>query len=257
MKYSKTKVIATITALIFIVPTVLYSFKKFQEKATLKKFSNSKYQIDTIIQTGLQKEALPTLYLAELLDLSVDQPQSFADLSEAAFEEKLRLSPLIKTAKVKKTFPSTIYIDYEIRSPIAVVADFTNSGMDREGNIFPLYPFFAPRKLPQIYFGLKDLPKRIEGEKLELALRLLEMLENQNLIYLSVADATHQSCGKREIVVVFDHAQKKHYLRLSTKNYPQELGNYLTIKDQFSKKTDQVIDLRIANLAYLEEIPHE
>ena len=63
------------------------------------------YTIRAIIQTGPQKEALKTVYLAELMGLSFDQPKNLYLFDEKKAEHNLLNSPLIESAKVKKKKP--------------------------------------------------------------------------------------------------------------------------------------------------------
>ena len=121
-----------------------------------------------------------------------------------------------------------------------------------------------------------------------LALQLIEELSHHKLrdkftlISIDVSKAFAPSKGKREIVVeiedelILSHNGKKHILtfpkllRFSPKNYPQQLGNFLTLQNKmhqdygkqignisdleenirFAKK---VVDLRIDDLAFIDE----
>ena len=66
------------------------------------------------------------------------------------------LSPLIKKASIKKIPPGTLYIEYQMRVPLAYLGDYTNTALDEEGYLFPFSPFFTPKKLPIIYLGLQQ-----------------------------------------------------------------------------------------------------
>src|SRR5579872_2269935 len=112
------------------------------------------YRISAIIQTGPEKEALKTAYLAELLGLSADWPTQLYALNVKKAENLLLASPLISSAKVQRLSPSTLYIDYEVRKPVAWLADFNNTAIDAEGHLFPVDPFFPPKRLPELYLGV-------------------------------------------------------------------------------------------------------
>ncbi|BBI18369.1 FtsQ-type POTRA domain-containing protein [Neochlamydia sp. S13] len=64
---------------------------------------NSQYNIVAIAQTTPDKEPLKTAYLAELLNLSIDQPTNIFRFNTQAAQQKLLNSPLITHAYVKKT----------------------------------------------------------------------------------------------------------------------------------------------------------
>ena len=55
-----------------------------------------------IVQTGPQREALKTTYLAELMRISADKPVTAASFDPISAQKRLLLCPLIKEAKVFK-----------------------------------------------------------------------------------------------------------------------------------------------------------
>jgi len=258
--------IAIVTSSIFLIPAISFSIYRFVRNCSVEKMLNEKYRIDTIIQTGLVKEALPTIYLAELLDLSSNKPKNFFTFDKKKATTQLLSSPLIKDARVEKKKPSIVYVDYNIRTPIAMIADFTNTAIDIEGYSFGVAPFFSPKKLPEIFLGLKELPKKIEGAKIDLALSLYKLWEELVLLEsrlkkIDVSKAFHESYGKREIVLKVENSHEHHFLRLSTKNYREELRNYLSIKDKMGdvkkERGNKVIDMRIAKIAYIENVAND
>lgn len=264
MRTLKNVVIAT--ACIFLIPAVGFTIYRGVRDQLVNQMSDEKYQIDTIIQTGLIKKALPTMYLAELLELSVDRPTNFFTFDTIKAAKKLLQSPLIKHARVSKQKPSSVYVDYEIRSPIAVLADFSNVAVDAEGYSFPMAPFYSPTKIPEIFLDLKELSNKIEGEKIALALSIYKILDEVDLQgarlkRIDVSKAFSESFGKREIILQMENHHQTQILRMSDKNFKTELRNYLSIKDKMidtkEGKGALVLDLRIAKLAFIEHVPHE
>lgn len=227
-----------------------------------KRLQDASFRVVAIVQTGPEKEALKTSYLAELLHLSVDQPVSLYALDPKKCEQKLLSSPLIASAKVKRLPPGTLYIDYEVRKPIAWLSDYQNIAIDREGYLFPVAPFFSPKNLPEIYLGLppfgegEDAQGRkggawqtpLKNRYLHLALDLLQYLETASwkeglqVKRIDVSNAFASSLGQREIVVFTEEEltirQKEKevictfpkILRLSPKEYTQQLGHFLGLR---------------------------
>lgn len=260
------KVIAILTALLFLLPAIGFTLYRVVRDHFVTRMLDEKYHIDTIVQTGLVKDALPTIYLAELLGLSCDQPTNFFTFDSLAATQKLLSSPLIKEAKIEKRKPSTIYIDYQIRTPVAILRDFTNVAIDNEGYTFAMAPFYSPTKLPEIFLDLKELTPKIEGEKIELAFSIYKLLEEVDLqgarlVKIDVSRAFHESYGKREVVLTMEHFNQTHLLRMSAKDFKTELRNYLSVKDKMgdtrTEKGTKVLDLRIAKLAFIESIIDE
>lgn len=209
-----------------------------------------------IVQTGPQREALKTTYLAELMRISADRPVTVASFDPLLAQKRLRSCPIIKDAKVKLLQPDTVYVDYTVRQPIAWLYDFENIALDEEGVPFPVSPFFSPKKLPEVYLGIKNFywSRPLKDRKAELALTILNLL---NRLYLQVrrldvSKATEQSLGRREVVIILDEQGFTKVLRLTPKNFAQELGNYLELRAKLPP-APQTIDLRIPQLAFIED----
>lgn len=248
--------------------------------------------IHAIIQTGPQREAVKTAYLAELLDLSVDSPKTNREFDPKGAKQKLLSSPVIKEAEVKIAEAGIVYVDYSVRKPVALLLDYENIALDQEGYPFPLNPFFSPKNLPEIYLdysGPIEWNRPLTGEKVELAFSLLDTLlgpgmrDMLSLQRIDVSHAFERSLGKREIVLLLEdeltlrdeRVEKRclfpRILRLSTKRHVQEISHYLKLRDQLLETEKgqylfpdtshslvvapvKIIDLRIERLAYIEEI---
>lgn len=249
---------------------------------------SEKYRIQTIVQTGPEKEALKTAYLAELLDLSVDAPTQLYALDLKAAEKKLLASPLIKAAKLKRIPPCTLYIDYEVRKPVAWLSDYKNIAIDKDGYLFPVTSFLSPKQLPEIYLGQKEFSWNLSGEPLTLALEILLKLESApwtaglKVQRIDVSNAFSPSLGTREIVlfteeeIVFSAPKEAVYtfpkiLRLAPRGLEQQLSNFFSLRktmlSDYSKQlsslnenecvsrkfSPRIIDLRIPQLAFVEK----
>jgi hypothetical protein len=241
--------------------------------------------VSYIVQTGLQKEALHSDYLAELMDLSADKPTLYAEFDEEKAQEKLLASPLFQEAKVKKVSPNTVYVDYAIRKPVGWVLDFVNTVLDKEGHLFPMAPYFSPKKLPEIYLGqegihdacLNETPSfqtPLKGKYLDLALKVLSLFNEVEKDFfrvqrVDVSQAFWKTLGKRGIVVTIENqlsepeATSIHFLRLSTLNFAKEIANYLNLRESLLEAEkekvlmgehlkERIIDLRISQLAFVE-----
>lgn len=246
--------------------------------------------IRAIVQTGPQREAIKTAYLAEVLGLSEDKPVLSSDFDVKEAEKKLAASPVISEAEIKIQEPGILYIDYTTRQPIAFLLDYENIALDKEGYPFPVAPFFTPKKLPEIYLGMEEeleWNQPIAGEKIDLAFALLEIINGPivgdlfNVKRIDVSNAFEMSYGRREIVLftqdeIYSTVKGKEVrfvipriLRLPTKKYAQELGNYLKFREQRLEKEKHelvakegqmvvlcptvTIDLRIPQLAFIDE----
>lgn len=253
--------------------TIRYGFSR-------KKQDGAK--VEYVIQTGLHKEALDSEYLMEVLGLSTDKPTLFTLFNAEEARKRLLSSPIIEQAYVKKIKPNMVYIDYTLRKPLFWAADFFNAALDKEGTLFPVHPFFSPKKLTEIYLGKEggDFGDDLKGEKLDLARAVLGVLEEEGngLFFVKRIDVSKgfdSSLGKREIVAVLEEETfikgsefpliNRHFLRLSQKGFRKEIGNYLNLRDHLvdAEKQEVVllggkeekeisIDLRLSQLAFID-----
>ena len=226
-----------------------YLFIKHQREGTERRLRDPKRQIRHIVTTGPEKSPLKATYLAELMGLSQDRPTPFDLFIPADAEKTLLASPLIKSAEVRKKAPDSVVVDYAIRHPIATLADFENTAIDSEGNLFPLKPFFSPKNLPEIITGTKTYTSPLYSESLTLAQNLLTLLTVHNLhpTRIDTSSAFHPSLGRREIVLIVN----SHTLRLCTNNPEKQLGNYLELSKTLPPNT--TLDLRLDSCAYISE----
>ncbi|MBF8263164.1 MAG: Uncharacterized protein HW387_829 [Parachlamydiales bacterium] len=226
------------------------------------RLSDERSRVVAIVQTGPEREALKTAVLASILGLSADCPVSLYAIDETRAEKILLACPLISEAKVKRAPPGTLYIDYTVRKPIAYLADYQNTGLDREGYVFPIAPFYSPKNLPEIYLGLPpfgapadgqgrsggEWQKSLQNKHLQLAFEILHVLddapwrEGMRLKRIDVSNAFASSAGLREIVLFTEDeltfrendreivCQFPKILRLPLKEYTQQLGNFLSLR---------------------------
>lgn len=225
--------------------------------------TDPKFNIIAIVQTGPEKEALKTVYLAELLGLSVDKPTNLYRFRSSEGKEKLLASPLIKSADVKKIIPGTLYIDYVARKPVAFLEDYTNTAIDMDGVMIPFKPFFTPKRLPIVVLGLSqhDYPTgsslwgtKIRGIRARLALDLLAFAQEKCcskaslLTRVDVSHAYASSYGQRQLVLEFEDKLEidreghpvliilPRILRLSVENYSKALADYLVLRNYLDEK---------------------
>jgi hypothetical protein len=237
---------------------VSFVYKSWQHR----RYHSEQYRIQGIVQTGPEKEALKTAYLAELLGLSVDAPMNLYALDLRKAEKALLASPLIRAAHVKRLPPNTLYVDYEVRIPVAMLADYANTAIDREGYLFPAAPFLSPKELPEIYLGLPPFGAEedsygrrggrwrtpLHNRYLSLALEILQTFEGSpwreglRLKRIDVSNAFAPTLGRREIALfteeelVLRSGDKQNtfvfpkILRLAPKDYSQQLAHFFSLR---------------------------
>jgi cell division septal protein FtsQ len=251
-----------ILSTLFITPTVYtvgrYFQKKWQEHRT-----SPDYCIQAILQTSSIKRPLNSAFFAERLGLSSDMPQNIYRFDRKLAEKKLLETAVIKKVKVRKQYPNTLYVEYEMRIPLAKLGEYENVAIDQGGVAFPLVPFFARRKIPEIYLGegvySVSYNQPLRHPKLEAALAIIkalkEIVKEESVIIekVDVSQIDSSSYGRREVVTVLKGDKGRHFLRLQMNNLDKELTNYLSLQNVL-ETGDKVIDLRIDNIAYIDKV---
>jgi hypothetical protein len=266
----------------FISGTVYFFIPKKKTKV------NEQNCILSIVQTGPKKEALKTMYLSQLLELSIDKPTQFSNLKTKQAQEKLLKSPLIKSVIVKKQKPNSIYIDYTLREPIAWLCDYENVAIDENGYLFPVSPFLSPKKLPSLYLGIDGFGEKKEDNKRYISWDMYLQDEHYNLAIdvfniitqpeikntfklkrIDVSRAFCQSYGKREIILTIEEEMViktkersvlcvfPKILRLNAKDYAQQLGNYLVLRRKILddyKKQIQIEDFQEKEVVFSKRV---
>ncbi|MCC6127818.1 MAG: hypothetical protein IT584_01275 [Chlamydiae bacterium] len=247
---------------IFVTLALSFGGYRLYRDWKVKRMTSEEYQIVSILQTGVEKEVLKTAYLAEILGLSVDAPLQLYALDLKKASAKLLSSPLISSVKMKRIPPGTLYIDYTVRKPFALLADYSNTAIDREGFLFPVAPFFSPKQLPEIYLGLPSFGaatdamgrkggrylEPLKGRFISLALEVLQFLqenhqtEGMRIERIDVSNAFAPSLGQREIVLkvedelAFQSSAKElvcffpKLLRLAPKDYRTQLNHFFSLR---------------------------
>lgn len=239
---------------------------------------DDRYTIEAIVQSCSDASPLPTDYLAELLGLSIDQPVNLYKFNTREAVSKLRASPLIKSPEIQKIIPGMIHVKYKLRKLIAYAGEYSNGGIDNEGLLIPVKPFYSRSNIPEYIFGESETPSwgfQFNQDKFLLARQVQEAIDrigigSQAAIRrIDVAKAFSKNFGQREIVVVIEEfaAGKQEgrdrslliTLRLAKDNWLEQLASYHQIKQKIQKdfastyeaSVSYIVDMRISQLAFM------
>lgn len=215
---------------------------------------SERYLIRTVVQTSEHYEAVKTAFLTEALQLSVDKPQNLYAFDVREGEERLLATHVIKKAMIRKIRPATLLVDYEIRKAVAYSGDVSNTLVDEEGVLFPAFPFFTPKRLPQLVFGHGvRWGERVSQEAFPLALMLMKALKCDSI---DLSAMHSPMLGQREVVVICKNSHGAlRTLRLPPTHLQEQLTRYLAFEERVLHKcrTNCVIDLRLPPFAYMSK----
>ncbi|NGX63439.1 MAG: hypothetical protein KR126chlam6_00851 [Candidatus Anoxychlamydiales bacterium] len=248
-----------------------------------------KYNIKTIYQNP-KNINLDVDYISELLNLSIDNPTNIFLFDENRALQNLLKNPVILNPSVKKKKPDCVFVDYDLRAPIAKLFDFDDVLIDENGYIFPNHKVFKNMNLCKIYLNLDEFQgyKKIDTKEAQLAIDILQKLKNSgftDIVKITLLDTSRafaQSYGKREIIMQVDEEisinknQKEilfvfpKILRLPMNNYLEQISNYVALREKIIKDyknqaslfeatadivrfNPKTIDLRISKLAFIDQ----
>lgn len=201
---------------------------------------DNRYILKAIVTKSDGYNVLPSAFFSEKLGLSIDRPINLYSFPISKAEERLMAFHVFKKVKISRIPPSSLLIEYELRNPQFLLATLSNTAVDAEGIVFPYYPFFTPKKLPELRLN-GDIKW---GDKLDVAipLKLLEEMPRVTGIDLSKMDL--DSLGEREIALKWG----KGYVRLKSEN----LDNVKYLKEPPQKR--ELIDARIPKQLIIKEL---
>ncbi len=223
-----------------------------------------------LYQSSGTTERLSTSYLSETLGLSSDKPTSLRVFDTKKAQQRLLQSPMIRYAHVSKKHTNGLTVRYHMRKPFMAFGDIYNAAVDEEGRVFPMRPYYAPKKLPTMYLGQvpSAFGESIQGELFDTvktiytSLHQYKITEVCSIEAIDVSMLAETSLGKKGIVLVLTNPYGRHYLRLHHKHYEQSIANYKEMlgdvliqeKEAFEKApVTKIIDLRIPGYAYVDE----
>lgn len=193
-----------------------------------------RYILKAILVKPLSEDTVPPGMIAEWLNLSRKKPVHLYSLSLKRSAELIEAQKPVKRAVVKRIPPSTLLVEIELRHPIALLGERTNTALDEEGVTFPLVPFYTPKKLPTLFLG--------EMPHFALAKAILEACQ-EPLSAIDVAKCDASSYGEREIVLNLNQT----YVRLDPEHWQEGLTNLFKLKYSDAK----IIDLRVPHLVLI------
>ncbi len=241
----------------------------FYKEQNKQKQKDPKYTIVAIVQTGPDRDRLKTVFLSDLLELSIDKPQNLYSFSLSEAKKKICKCPVVKSCNLKKISPGTLYVEYSIRKPIAYIGDFSNTAVDAEGIMIPFQPFFSPKRLPKISLGMpyykaidNGMPwgSHINPPEFTIFAEIISALErcsDLRVDHIDLSNIFMESPGKKEIIVeLSDHSKGELpiTLRLNAQKFLHSIEAFFTMRSQLTVGYS-IVDLRMQPIGLISSFP--
>jgi len=246
-----------LVVLLFVLILASYTIYQFLGN---RKYSGEDYRLKKIIAKTSSTYELPLDHLEGFLGL--EDKVYYGEFNGTELSEKLRSSPVVASAEVRIVKPDIIFIKYSCFEPLAYVLDIDNSAIDSTGTIFPVYPYYTPKKIPELFLGISDILEwkdKLNGAKIDLALYILSFLSQEDdysdvdILALDVSGLSSSLAAERQIILKLLVDDKINILRLDANNYLKGLGHYLSIRSHLTKLnySNITIDLRFDEMAFV------
>ena len=229
--------------------------KLYLDKEAHRRIHDPQYHIVAIVQTHETSDRVSSGYLAECLDLSCDRPVNLYAFDVEKGRSSLLSNPLIFSATLQKIPPGTLHILYRMRQPIGYVGDVTNTAVDQEGVLFPVSPFYSPKKIPRIFLGLPSEKlswgTRILDEPIfQRVLATLQASEGIGLELIDCSRIEEKTLGTRELVL---HTKEGIFLLIYPDAVEEGFYKWKCFHKAFPEKSQGVLDLRFHKMGLFYE----
>lgn len=251
-----TKILFIFASLCFVsLPTYLFLYGKREAVPKV---------LTTLIQKTSFSTPLSPRFFSDYLMLNPNGKWlELSKLDEKKIEQKLKEFPIFEKIQAHIIRTGELEIAYDLKKTQFLLADFTNLAIDPKGFIFPLKPFFPPKKIPQVYLGIQKVDWKIKNnikKALEIQAFLEQILDDGIEIELiDLAKQEHPVASLKQIVVTLNYQGIKHYLRLSPDHLEKALLRYLALykEKDLTEFVSQslVFDARFKKFATLKILP--
>lgn len=189
-------------------------------------------------------------YLEELLGLSQDHPTRFDECDLQMATKILEKTAQFEMVQLSFQKPNLLSIKLEARIPIAVLGDYSNTGIDQEGILFPLSPIHLNPSLPTICLG-EECPQGVWGENIPK--HIVDYLNRYpNVVMWDWSNSKNPSLGLRYVCVETNEGD---LLRLHPQKIDEALSNYSKFRARVESKS-YILDFRLPKVAYVKERHH-
>jgi hypothetical protein len=259
-KYSLEKAISIILGSIAACLVLFFCLYELFSFLKEKRIHDSRYNIVAIVTRSKTSEKIPSQIFAEILDLSADVPCNLFSFRPKKAAELLKSYGAFRKVKCRIAKPGVVIVEYELRKPYVKIADFENRALDESGqHLFPLYPFYTPKRLPELYLGELD-EKRVKASY-EILKGVKETIDSSFDIASCDTSGLFSNSANGEIVLVLEKGEaypERFFLRLSPKHWQEDLLHFKELLPHIAKaqetktKKQYIIDLRIPQIALVK-----
>lgn len=219
--------------------------------------------LTTLIQKTPTRQTLSPRFFSNYLGLN-PQGKNLAikRLDIDKINKKLKSFPIFKSIDAEMTKEGALQVSYFLRNPEYQLKDYSHCGVDEEGFIVPLTPFYTPKKLTQIFLGLEQLTF-LKAHHITLANQVMDFFRLHQLDQLTVAmiDLSKMKAAiksHQEVIVTVEFLDKKHYLRLHPHYINKALIRYVSLFKEPSLREKILghclFDARITKFATLKSL---
>ncbi len=183
-------------------------------------------------------------------------------LDHNSIQKKLLEFPVFQSILSDVTEQGDLVVSYQLRKPLFRVHDYNNCGLDQQGYIIPLAPFYSPKNLPKIYLGLKTLSwSRVD--EIDKACQVLNFFNQKSqevfkVAMIDISTLQDPRVYRREVIVTLIVRDQTHYLRINSLFIEKALQRYVRLFEEPKLDSELnscvIFDARICKFATLKKL---
>jgi hypothetical protein len=258
--YSLEKAISIVVGSIVVTLLLFFSLYELFSHLKEKRLRDERYNIVAIVTRSKTSERIPSQIFAEILGLSADAPTNLFAFQPKRAAALLKSYGAFRKVRCRIAKPGVVIVEYELRKPYVKVRDFENRALDCSGeHLFPLFPFYTPKKLPELFLG--DFQKKNIEKALEVFEEAKKSIDPSFTIAACDASGLLSNSAKGEIILTLEKGEaspERFFLRLSDKHYKEDLLHFNELLPLISNRQDNegnkvhIVDLRLPQIALVK-----
>jgi|GEM_PF-3033138 len=203
------------------------------------------YNIVAVVSKSPVQKKLPPRLLQEILDLSQDKPTNMFRFDMKRAKQRFEQYGCFKKVKMRLQRPGVLIVDYDLYEPYAALGDYENLAVDRaKKHIFPMHPFFTPKKLPEIYLGT------LSKERMDFAFEVLHYAKKKiqkRYTVISVDVGPYFAFKPVKEIILHCKGENDFFLRLCGDRWKENIAQFINFEQK--EEGSFVVDFRVPGIA--------
>ena len=238
-----------------LVATLFFLFHKGYHSYYHIRAMSPAYQVKELLTPQL----IPQAWIEQWLDLSLAHPTCIDAINVEQAKQQLLSTSIFSEVTVKKV-GTALAIDYKLRTPIALLKNFSHTFLDQQGYVIaqpldlrylpsvPTLELYVPN---DIFHHSTIWNSQIPSAYLEIIRYISQAFVPLEVVRIDLSKMTQSSLGRREIIVILKEGTTYYTLRCNPYDLTSATQRFFRLYQKLLQPMNSscTIDLRIAKIA--------